>query len=88
MLVHADDECGVRVFCGRGDEDFFGPRGDMLARARLVEEQAGAFEGNADLEVLPGKLSGVPLGQHGDLFAVHDDLAVAGLDVMRKFAEG
>jgi hypothetical protein len=51
VLVHTDHEGRVRVLGRRRDQDLLGAGGDVLARARLVQEQAGAFQCDVDLEV-------------------------------------
>ena len=44
LVVHAEDEGGVRAVGGRGDDDFFHGRAEMLPRVFALGEEAGGFD--------------------------------------------
>jgi hypothetical protein len=55
---------------------------------RLVarREDAGAFEGDIDVQFLPGQLGGVALGRHLDLAAAEIHPVLAGFDLLAQGA--
>src|SRR6185312_3829030 len=52
-----------------GDDDPFGAGLEMLRRRLALGEDAGAFERDIDVELLPRQLCRVPLGGHAALAA-------------------
>ena len=76
-VVDAHDKGGDVALARRGDEDLLSARLDVLARAGLVHEDAGALNDEVDAQVAPGQLRGVAVGHDLDRAAVDGDGAVA-----------
>ena len=81
VVVDAEDDRGVELVLGRGGEDHaLGAGVDMLLESGLVGEDAGRFQGDLALELLPGEVGGIALGRDLDVLAVDHEAALGDLD--------
>ncbi len=73
VVVHAEDDREILAFRGRGDDDFLGAAGDVLARVVRVGEVARRLEYDVDAKALPRQCGGILLLEDTDLVAVDGD---------------
>ena len=79
LAVHADDEGGVFVLRGSGDDDLLGAAVDVGLSLGCVGEEAGGLDHDVNAELAPGEVGGIALSESSDAVAVDGDgLVVVG----------
>ncbi|MCY1536942.1 hypothetical protein D9M68_724180 [compost metagenome] len=88
-VVHAVHDGGVDVLAaGSRDDDLLGAALDVRAGLFLGREEARALQDHVDLQLAPGQLGRVAVGQHADLVAVDDHEVAVDFDGARELAMG
>src|SRR5690606_15785051 len=88
-VVDAVHDGGVDVLAAGGrDDDLLGAALQVRAGLFLGGEEAGALEHHVDLQLAPGQLGRVAIGQHADLVAVDHHVVAVDLDGAGELAVG
>src|SRR5450631_248268 len=88
LVVDAHDDGDVLALGRRGDDDLLGARGQVLAAALSVLEEAGRLDDDVGADLGPGKVGWVALGEDREApRAGHGDLVVASNDVLAQAAK-
>ena len=87
LVVDAEHDRHVGFLGGRGDDDSFRARGDVLRGRVAIGEEAGRFEDDVDAEILPRQLRRIADRQHLELVAADRDRVVFRRDVRVQIAE-
>ena len=86
IFVDAQNDGQIFVFGGRGDHDFFHAVFAVRDRFGGVGEEAGGFDHDVRAHAVPFDVGGAALGEHGDFFAVDDEIRSLGLNVAAERA--
>ena len=74
IIVDAEDDRVVGIAHRRGDQHPLGTGLEVLGRGRVRAEHARGLDDDIDVEVGPGKVGRVALGEHLDAVSVDDEL--------------
>jgi len=87
IVVDADANRHIRIFCRRADEHAFCARLSQVQLGFLpVGEQSGRFKHHIDVQFFPREIRRVALLQHFDFVTAHDDVFVIVTDLAVEFA--
>ena len=86
VVVDAVDDGQIGAVGGGGDEHPLGAGGQMRRGLIFRGEDAGAFHGDVDAELLPRQGRGIPDRRYLDLAVADVDRVAVDLDLMGKTA--
>ncbi len=87
LIVHAENQGGIRISSRRGDNHFFHGAANMFAGARAVGKQPGGFHHDGRAYRRPVQLTGILHAKHLEALAVHGDGIVLVSNFVRQITE-
>jgi len=87
LVVHTEDESRIGAIGGRGDDDFFHGRAEMLLGIGAFGEEAGGFDDDIRADGGPIDLGRILGLETFEAFPFHGDGVLGMRDLVRQIAE-